>query len=154
MIETPQIVHSQEQPVARIHITVARERIREVMGPGLQEIFAALAAQGIEPAGPWLTHHRKRPGDSFDFEICVPVARQVAPAGRVQPGRLPATKVARTVYQGPYEGLGAAWGELLAWLTTHGHARAENLWECYQVGPESGPDAAAYRTQLNQPLLE
>jgi len=26
MIETPQIVHSQEQPVARIHITIARER--------------------------------------------------------------------------------------------------------------------------------
>ncbi|MFI5309422.1 MAG: GyrI-like domain-containing protein, partial [Polyangiales bacterium] len=68
-------------------------------------------------------------------------------------GRLPAAKVARAVYVGPYEGLGAAWGELRAWVESNGHTCAKNLWECYVVGPESQPDANAYRTELNQPLL-
>lgn len=40
----------------------------------------------------------------FDFEISVPVTSPVAAAGRVKPGQLPATKVARTIYHGPYEG--------------------------------------------------
>src|SRR6185503_5941656 len=108
MIETPRIVQTSELRVAQVHVTVAREKIREVMGPGIQEVYGALAAQGIPPSGPWLTHHLKTPDATFDLEICVPVAEDVRPVGRVRPGQLPAMKVARTVYQGPYEGLGEA----------------------------------------------
>jgi effector-binding domain-containing protein len=112
----------------------------------------AIAAQGIAPTGPWFTHHLKTPGEIFDFEIGVPVAGKVAPVGRVKPGRLPAANVARTVYRGPYEGLPAAWGEFMAWLATQGHAQAQDLWEVYAAGPESSPDPASWRTELNRPL--
>jgi len=60
--------------------------------------------------------------------------------------------VARAVYHGPYEGLVAAWGELAAWIASHGHEPAADLWEFYVAGPESSPDPATWRTQLNQPL--
>ena len=80
------------------------------MGPGIGEVMAAIAAQGLTPAGPWFTHHLRRPTDTFDFEICVPIAAPVTATGRVKPGRWPAMKVARTIYHGEYEGLGAAWG--------------------------------------------
>lgn len=123
------------------------------MGPGIQEVMAAVAAQGIQPAGPWLTHHFQRPAEFFDFEICVPVPTPVKPSGRVQPGQLRATKVARTVYRGDYEGLGAAWGEFCDWITANKHQPAPDLWECYTKGPESGPDPARWETQLNQPLV-
>jgi effector-binding domain-containing protein len=85
---------------------------------------------------------------------CVPVASPVATAGRVQPGRLPAARVARTVYRGPYEGLGGAWGELCDWIEANGHVPREDLWECYVVGPESSHDPAAWRTELNRPLVK
>jgi effector-binding domain-containing protein len=153
MLEKPQIVQCAEQLVARVDLVVPRERIREVMGPGIQEVYGALAAQAITPAGPWLTYHRRAPDETFDFEICVPVSKEVAPVGRVKSGRLPAARVARAVYVGPYEGLGAAWGELRAWVASAGHACARSLWECYLTGPESETDASAYRTELNQPLL-
>jgi effector-binding domain-containing protein len=152
MLEKPEIVQSTEQLVACVHVVVAREQIREVMGPGLQEVMAAIAAQGQVAAGPWLTHHLKDPGASFDFEICVPIHRAIAASGRVRTGTLPAARVARTVYVGPYEGMGTAWGEFRAWIEAEGHRRAEGLWERYLVGPESGPDGSAYRTELNQPL--
>jgi effector-binding domain-containing protein len=152
MIEPPRLVQVPAQATACIPLVVPREEIRTVMGPGINEIFAVLGAQGIAPAGPWLTHHRRRPGATFDFSICVPVRTQVTPSGRVQSGELPAATVVRTLYQGPYEGLGAAWGELHAWIVTHGHTPRPDLWECYLRGPESGPDAATWRTELNQPL--
>src|SRR5262249_60807271 len=114
--------------------------------------FATLAAQGIHPAGRWLTHHTRRPTDVFDFDICVPVTTPVAPAGRVKPGVLPAATVARTVYHGPYEGLAAGWGELMAWIEANGHTPREDLWEIYDVGPESGSDSSMWRTELNRPL--
>ena len=66
---------------------------------------------------------------------------------------MPAATVARTIYHGPYEGLGAAWAEFEAWTTAEGHVPAPNIWERYLAGPESGPDSAAWRTELNHPLV-
>ena len=153
MLGTPQITQTAAQETAVIRLTIPREEIRNVMGPGIGELMAAIAAQGIAPAGPIFSHHLRMDPDTFDFEIGVPVTTPVAAAGRVKPGQLPATKVARTVYRGPYEGLGAAWGEFDAWIAAQGLKPGPDLWECYVAGPESGPDPATWRTELNRPLL-
>lgn len=153
MIEPPRIVEVETQRTAVIHLTVPSAEIQKVMGPGLSELMAAVAAQGVTPTGAWFTHHFRNPGDTFDFEIGVPVAASVSPAGRMRPGRLPAARVARTVYHGGYEGLGAGWGELEAWIAANGHSSAAELWEFYTAGPESGPDPASWRTELSRPLL-
>ena len=153
MIDTPEIVRTDERSTAVIRLAVPRAAIRTVVGPGVAELMSAAAAQGIAVAGPWCVHHFRRPADTFDFEICVPVASPVAAAGRVTPGRVPAMTAARTTYRGPYEGLAAAWGEFRAWIAAAGRKPAEDLWECYVVGPESTPDPAGWRTELTRPLL-
>lgn len=153
MIETPQIVQTTSQATAVIRITVSWDEIKTVMGPTIREVYEAIAAQGIAPAGPWFTHHFRRPTDSFDMEVSVPVAKPIAAAGRVQPSEWPAMRVVQTVYHGGYEGLGEAWGEFMDWIEEQGLKTADDLWECYLVGPESGDDAAAYRTELNRPLV-
>jgi len=154
MIDTPQITQSTFQRTACIHLTIPRADAPKVMGPGLQEIMAVLAAQDVAPAGPWFTHHFRMDPGIFDFEICVPVPRPIRAAGRVEPGEIPAATVARAVHRGGYEGLGAAWGELVAWIAREGHTPGTDLWEIYVAGPESSPDPAAWRTQLNRPLIE
>jgi len=153
MLGPPQITEATAQPAAVIRVTVPRAEIQEVMGPGLGELRAAIAAQGIASAGPWFAHHLRIDPDTFDFEIGVPVAAQVVAAGRMTPGRLPAVTVARAVYHGSYDGLGAAWGELDAWIAAEGHTPGPDLWECYLAGPESSPDPADWRTELNRPLI-
>ena len=153
MIETPSIVQSTSVPTAVIHLTVPASDIRNVMGPGLQELTAAIKAQGSTPAGPWFTYHFKRPAEVFDFEISMAVSAPVVAAGRVKPSRSPARRVARTVYHGSYEGLAGAWSELIAWVEKNGHTSAPELWECYVKGPESSSNPADWRTELNCPLL-
>ena len=153
MIDTPLIVRSTALRMACIHLTVPRTQIQTVMGPGIGEILGVLAAQGIAPSGPLFTHHRRQPTDSFDFAICIPIPTPVTPSGRVQNGELPAATVARTVYRGGYDGLGAAWGEFHAWIAAQGHTRRADLWEFYVQGPESGSDQSTWRTELNQPLV-
>lgn len=153
MIDTPSIVDLPRQSIAFIPLTVPRGKIREVMGPGLGELNATLSQQGITPTGPWFTHHLRMDPEVFDFEICMPVAEQFAASGRVQRGERPALTVAQTIYHGPYEGLGAAWGEFGAWIAAEGLATTEDLWECYLAGPESGPDPSGWRTQFIKPLI-
>jgi len=152
MLDKPQIVQTTAQPTAIIRLTIPREEIRNVMGPGHRELMAAVAAQGIAPAGPWFTHHLRMDPDTFDVEIGVPVTAPISAAGRVEPGQLPAATVARTVYHGVYEGLGPAWAEFDAWITAEGHTPAPDLWESYVAGPESNPDPATWRTELNRPM--
>ncbi len=153
MIDTPQIVLTTTQLTALIHLTLSREEMREVFGACVGELLAAIQAQGIAPAGPVFTHHLRRPTDTFDFELCVPVATPVTAAGRVQPGTWPAMRVARTIYHGPYEGLPEAWGDFMDWMDAQGLQQAEDLWEGYVTGPHSEPDPAGWRTELNRPLV-
>ena len=152
MLDEPRIVQTEARPIAVIHLTVPRAQIREVMGPAHRELMAAVAAQGIAPAGPWFTHHLRIDPAIFDFEIGVPVASPVAAAGRMEASELPSAIVARAVYQGPYEGLASAWAELEAWIAAAGHTPAADLWETYVAGPESSPDPVRWRTALERPL--
>jgi effector-binding domain-containing protein len=152
MIEEPEIVHAAVQQTAFVHITVPRDDIQDVMGPGYGELMAALGDQGVASAGPWFTHHLRMDPEVFDFELSVPVASEIVAAGRVERGELPAATVVRTVYHGGFEGLPSAWAEFDAWIAAHGLATGPDLWEVYVAGPESGPDPATWSTQLNRPL--
>lgn len=153
MIETPQLTDAPSQTIAFIPLTIPRDQVREVMEPGLKEIMQAIQGQNIKITGPWFTHHLRMQPDIFDFQICVPTASPVKPSGRVQSGERGATRVARTVYHGPYEGLGDAWCEFMDWMESQKLHPAADLWECYTSGPESSDDPANWRTELNRPLL-
>jgi len=153
MIDSPQIVQVPAQSIACIPLCIPRAEIRNVMGPGLAELRAAVEEQGIAITGPWFTHHLRISPEVFDFEICLPVASRVATAGRVRPSERPEMTAARTEYHGPYEGLGPAWGEFDAWVRSRGLLPAADLWECYLAGPESSSDPAAWRAELLRPLI-
>jgi effector-binding domain-containing protein len=154
MIEAPTIVHAPAQLAAIVHIETPRSKMQQVMGPGIGEVMAAVKAQGVGPTGPWFAHHLKMTPDAFDFDICVPVSSAVTAVGRVKPWERPALTMVRTVYHGPYEGLGAAWHELGTWTQTQGHTTAGDLYECYLVGPESSSDATQWRTELSRVVLD
>jgi effector-binding domain-containing protein len=152
MISIPEILQIEAEAAAVIRLTVPRSEMRKAFGPAVGELMAALAEQGVKPSSPVFAHHLKMSPDTFDFELGVKVAAPVRATGRVKPGGLPATKVARTIYSGPYEGLPSAWGEFDAWMRANSHEKAEGLWELYSVGPQSTPDPANWRTELNRPL--
>ncbi len=144
---------TEAQIAAVIHITVPRDQIQQVMGPAIQEVIAAAAAQVIGPKGPVFAHHFGMTPGIFNFEVGVPVSSAVQPVGRVKPGEIPGTNIVRTVYTGPYEGLGQAWGDFQDIIEAQGHTLGPNLWERYLSGPESSEDSATFRTELNQTII-
>ncbi len=153
MIETPQLVDAPMQLVAIVHIETPRTKMQQVMGPGIGEVMSAVKAQGIGPSGPWFAHHLKMTPDAFDFDICVPVSSPVSAVGRVKSWQRPALKVVRTLFHGPYEGLGAAWHEFSKWTEAKGYKTAGDLYECDMVGPETSVDSADWRTELSRPVI-
>ncbi len=152
MIDEPYVLTTQPRRAAVIHVTVEHAKIREVMGPGLAELQAALSDQHIRPTGPWYTHHLSLSPETFDFEIGLPLDDAVFPAGRVRGGVFMGGRVARTIFHGEYKGLVGAWRELDTWIVSRGLKPARDLWEVYLVGPEADGDPAHWRTELSRPL--
>jgi len=152
VLENLRVVNLAPRHFAGLHLIIPKAAIQSEMGPGLRAVQAALAQQGVSPAGPWFAHHLRIDPAGWDFEIGVPVARPIAPAGSVGPREWPAMRVAHATLRGGYEGLGPAWGELDAWIARQGLAPAADLWELYAVGPDSGADPGAWRTELSRPL--
>lgn len=153
MIDAPEILDTKAHAIASIHLTIPRAQIREAMGPALRELHAALASQGLAPTAPWFTHHRRMDPAIFDYEVCLAVGAHGVASGRVTFGEVPAMRVARAVLRGGYEQLGAAWGELDAWIASHGHAPAADLYEHYVVGPDASHAPADWRTALVRPIV-
>ena len=152
MLSLPEVIDSPVQAAAVIHLNVRRSEMMKIFGPAIAELMAVLAAQGVQPLGAVFAHHLAMTPEFFDFELGVRISGPLKAAGRVKPGALPAARVARTIYTGPYEGLPAAWGEFGAWIKASGHEPAEDLWEVYTTGPQSMPESAGWHTELNRPL--
>ena len=150
MIDTPQIVQTKELPTAVIRFRIKRAEMMTVFGPAVQELLEVLKAQGVAPASAVFAFHHSMPEGEFDFEMGFVVGAAVKGAGRVVASKLPATKVARTVYRGGYEGLPAAWGEFTAWMKAEGVKQGEGLWELYDKGPQTTPDATKWETVLSK----
>jgi effector-binding domain-containing protein len=149
MITEPEIVTTAEQTTAAIHLVVPCMEMPEHMDPAIQELIGTISAQGIRITGPMFSYHHRRPSDTFDFEIGFPVSRSVAEAGRVRNSRLPAERVVRAVYKGPYEGLSEAWPALQDWVRRNGHAESGRFFERYLNNPEEVADPREYLTELN-----
>ncbi len=149
MITAPEVITTQEVITAAIPLVVPGREMPKYMDPAIQELIRTLTGQGINIAGPMFSYHHRRPGETFDFEIGFPVSKPVKPEGRVINSALPAVKVVRSVYQGPYEGLAQAWPALQTWVRANGHGEMGKFWECYLTNPGEVKDPKDYRTELN-----
>jgi effector-binding domain-containing protein len=152
VILTPRVVQTATKQTAVVHVVCRRSEMKKAIDAAQAELWKQLEAQGIRVNVPWFTRHLRRPGDSFDFELGIPVDRPVAPAGRLKPSELPAARAVRAVYRGGYEGLGAAWADLHRWVTSQGLTGLDSLWETYLVGPESTDDPEEWQTELTKPV--
>ena len=139
--------------MAKIHARVPSREIQTHMGALVAELVEELRKQDVRPAGPMFTHHFRPPDAFFDFEVCFPVAEPVRASGRMEPGTWPAMRVVRAVHEGSYAGLVAAWGELMDWAGRERLMTTKEAWERYLVGPDTEPDPARWRTELNRPLV-
>lgn len=154
MIDEPKITQLDPTATAFIRLTIPREKMSEIFGPAMEEVISTVAGQDIEVTGAVFAHHLQMEPKTFDFELGVPVSAPISPEGRVEPGERPVTRVAQTVYHGPYEGLPDAWGKFHDWVEKSGHDWASDIWECYVVHPDSETDPGKWQTQLNRPLVD
>lgn len=149
---TVEIVELEAVRVATVRAVVAAEAVPDFMSDALGMVAAALEGSGIAPAGPPFTRYFARDPEGLDMAAGFPVSEPFLGAGVVHPGELPAGEAAVATYVGPHEGLEAAWMTFRRRIEELGRRRGQDPWEVYFIGPGSGADEAAWRTELIWPL--
>ncbi len=121
----------------------------------LGELFATLAAQGIEPtsAAGGIFSNELFTDERGVATVFVPCGPEVRHLGRVEATIVPAAELAVIVHAGALEGVDRAYGTLGAYVAEHALAVDGPLREYYAVGADETTDATSWRTEIGWPIF-
>ncbi|MFE5288215.1 MerR family transcriptional regulator [Nocardia sp. NPDC056611] len=141
-------------PVIAMSADVARENCDEWCDHSFGELYGALAAADLAPAGPAgatyaLSFFEEDRGEVVTFVPIDPRHRDRFDAATVLD--LPARRFAIAVHAGPFTEFDRTYGALGSHVAEHDTALAEPVRELYLVGPGDA-EPADYRTEVCWPI--
>ncbi|BCJ68374.1 hypothetical protein GCM10009779_49600 [Polymorphospora rubra] len=142
------------QPTARTVVRTPLSGLAAALAPGFARLFAGLAEQGIEPAGPPGTRYLGDDPDAagWEVELFVPVGRPPRPTATIAAGKLAGCLLAATVHEGGYDEVDTAYRSLGRWIAEQDRVLAGPAEESYLVPPAPGVSTAALRTEVAWPV--
>lgn len=143
-------LHPIETAVVRVEAMVAE--LPAAIPGALRDVANAMAAAGVELAGPPFTRYVAWGPGRAVAEVGFPVWRAAPQVGSVGPGQLPGGRAASIVHVGTYETIDHAYARLQEWLRERGHGELGPMWEVYWSDPETDPDPAGWRTEILVPV--
>ena len=135
-----------------VHEVVKMADLTEYFGRAFATASAALARQGLTPAGPPLALYHGMPTDTVDVTAGFPVADAAQAGDGIAVTPLPVGPAVSTVYVGPYDGMTRTYDEIAAWLQTEKLTPRPDMWEEYLTDPEENPDPTTWQTRIVFPL--
>lgn len=146
------LVQEPDRLLAVLRRTVPAAQLGEFYDGAYRTVLAALAAEGLEPAGPALAWIRFEgaPGPEFDIAAGFPVeGREPVPlAGEVEIAQVRGGPALVAEHHGDYAGLPAAWRVVEEQAVARGLVPRGEVLETYLTPPVPGGDPAQNRTRL------
>lgn len=158
MIGKAKVEQREAQHYAGIRTHVKITQLKKVIPMLLDDIFAWLGKQGIEPAGaPFIRYHVIDMENLMDVELGIPVAAPITGDDRVKAGVLPSGQYAALIYTGTKNGIkgNAAlleWGAQQGliwdrWDDPKGDAFGSR-YESFLTDPAETPDQKKWETEV------
>jgi uncharacterized protein (TIGR02284 family) len=141
---------TQGQTVVTMRTNTTRADFPRVMRATLETIARDVHEVGV----PFAIYHNTFRPDDMDVEIGVVVSSNVsfAKTDEISRRELPPETIAYTLHVGPYEGIGAAYEALSAWIRQNERTPVGPPREIYLVGSNEAKRAQDYRTEIEIPI--
>lgn len=157
-------IHVREQPAVatlRLQGRVTEATFAKFLDHAYAELDRVVGLLGVAPAGPPGALYGAEIPDDIDEEVeaFVPVGVALGAgdlprdAGSVEPGEVPAARVAVATHAGPYDSLSETYRRLGAWVAEHATTAHERVREIYVVSFGQTDDPARFRTEIHWPVL-
>ncbi len=130
------------------------------MPEAMGKLYGWIQARGWTPTGMpeavYLTSPAEVPESDAVWEVWAPILGDAAEAGPDAEGlgvkTVPPTTLASTIYTGPYEDIGPAYEELMAWTAEQGYEMAGPPRELYLNDPNDSTPSE-YQTEIQFPVV-
>lgn len=142
------------QQAAVIEISAHPSEMLATIRSGYNRLSAAIAAAGLEPAGPPFFVMEEVFDDEQPARIRLgyPVTTPFPPDGEVHCTELAACEVATTIHRGPFSEAGPAYRAIEEWISANDYVAIGLPWEVYLVSPADTTDALQYVTEIHIPI--
>lgn len=121
----------------------------EVIPQALQELMAYKKAQGYEVSAPsFFVQHAGGQGEASIVDVCLPVAGEVKPSGRVEVQTFQTQPAFIGRFVGPYDKTGAAYPVVAEEALRRGLSLTGSTAEIYVKSVPHTPDPNAYETDI------
>jgi effector-binding domain-containing protein len=136
-----ELVDQPAQPTLSIRTTTSLKELPQELGRAYGAIGQYMAQLGEQPAGAPYAAYFTFSMENMDIEIGFPVGGSLPGNGEIQAGEIPAGKIARCFYTGPYKKIEPAYNALTAYVEEQGHKTTGVAYEFYlndpaEVAPE------------------
>ncbi len=140
------------QPTLVVRFNYGERDVGEVMGQALTAVQEFLKRAQILPVGPPFTRYLVWTDEQKRAETGFPVEWAVEGNQLVAASELPAGRVARMVYTGPYAGLMDAKNEVFDSIRARGLTPAGGPIEIYVTDPHEVQDESEFQTEIIWPI--
>lgn len=143
-----------DQAVLGIRFKTTMATIGQEIGMRYGEVFQYMGRMEVTPAGPLIAlyYDVEMNRESIDMEVCVPVAEETSGEGEVLGYILRGGKAATLIYRGAYDGIGAAYETLSAYVEEKRLATAGPVREIYMTDPGQVSAPSENVTQVVFPI--
>jgi|SRR5262245_11478777 len=131
----------------------------DYIGSAQRRVYGFLKQAVIQPAGPCLVRYHDETDESWDIELCVPIAEK--PVGHVPDdmilGDLPSGWVVFTLHEGDcgdIHGMQGAYAAVWRWIREHGHETLGGPFEVYLFDESNADCVEDYRTEVAWMVLK
>jgi effector-binding domain-containing protein len=148
------ITHLPAEHALVLRLRVTLPTIGPSLGDGFGRVAGQAAAMGARIVGPPFAMYPEEPVGEFAVVVGFPIAPGTAVPAEgdgVELLDLPAADAVDVMFRGPYDGIGAAWGEIMAWMAANGRTMGAPCREVYLNSPDEVPPEGLL-TRLLMPL--
>lgn len=142
----------QPQTIIGLHEVVPVDELPDFFGRAFHAAAAALAEQGLDPAGPPVAMYGGMPTESVDVTAGFPVNGKVSVADGLVVSDLPGGPVVQAVHVGTYDDLAKAYGEVMRWMGQRHLTPSAQMWEQYLNDPGDVDDPHQLQTRIVIPV--
>ena len=129
------------------------DQVGNFIRESFEQVGPFLQSHGMEMTGPPVAiYYESTEAGTMDAAAGAPVTEVTATTDEIIELELIEGKVATTIYTGSYEGIPAAWDEMMSELAERGEQTYEPCWEEYLTDPSNEPDSSKWQTLLVQPV--
>jgi effector-binding domain-containing protein len=142
------------RPLIGIRSDVPKSEIGNFIPSTFGKVGPYFRENGMEMTGPPVALYFSDQGNAMNMAAGAPVTEVTATTEEITELELPGGKVATAIYEGPYEGIPAAWDHFMTEIKARGHATVEPCWEEYLTDPMREPDPTMWKTLMVQPIAD